>query len=178
MFTVKIIQHDSDIHDTIYVYRMYPAALRLGELGVGNKDAEVVDTLSGTQQDVWASQWTYQRWLSNSPTWWTAWWFQTWVLFFHILGISSSQLTKSIIFHFIYGMSSQPHWRTHEASFFKMGILHHQPVVFAWNSRSKSRVELNSHTPIQQSVLQDPSSLNGRSSGSDWMELRSLVPYV
>ena len=56
MFTVKIIQHDSDIHDTIYVYRMYPAALRLGELGVGNKDAEVVDTLSGTQQDVWASQ--------------------------------------------------------------------------------------------------------------------------
>ena len=27
-------------------------ALRLGELGVGNKDAEVVDTLSGTQQNL------------------------------------------------------------------------------------------------------------------------------
>ena len=29
-----------------------------------------------------------------------------------------------IIFHFIYGMSSQPHWRT--PSFFKMGTLQHQ----------------------------------------------------
>ena len=28
----------------------------------------------------------------------SGWWFGTWILFFHVLGISSSQLTKSIIF--------------------------------------------------------------------------------
>jgi len=31
----------------------------------------------------------------------------------------------AFIFHFIYGMSSETHWRT--PSFFKMGTLHHQP---------------------------------------------------
>ena len=30
--------------------------------------------------------------------WMTGWWFGTWLLFFHILGMSSSQLTNSIIF--------------------------------------------------------------------------------
>ena len=44
----------------------------------------------------------------NPIFWFPGWWFQT---FF--------------IFHFIYGMSSQPHWRS--PSFFKMVKLHHQP---------------------------------------------------
>ena len=33
---------------------------------------------------------------------------------------------NGLFFHFIYGMSSKPHWRT--PSFFKMGTSHHQPV--------------------------------------------------
>ena len=42
---------------------------------------------------------------------WSGWWFQTWFL----------------LFHFIYGMSSETHWWTQ--SFFKMVKLHHQPVM-------------------------------------------------
>ena len=41
------------------------------------------------------------------------WWFGTWILFFHILGISSSQLTNS---------------------YFSEGWLNHQPVSYSWTS--------------------------------------------
>jgi len=44
----------------------------------------------------------------------SGWWFGRWLLFFHILGISSSQLTNSIIF--------------------QRGRLNHQPDVISWKT--------------------------------------------
>jgi hypothetical protein len=44
----------------------------------------------------------------------SGWWFGTWLLFFHILGISSSQLTNSIIF--------------------QRGRLNHQLDVISWKT--------------------------------------------
>ena len=42
-----------------------------------------------------------------------------------------------IIFHFIYGMSSETHWRS--PSFFKMGTLHHQAVSIQQTPGSGSK---------------------------------------
>ena len=66
-----------------------------------------------------AETWKAGDWLVE--TWGTGWWLQSYYFF--------------LIFHVIYGMSSQPHWRT--PSFFKMGTLHHQPGKNNGNKKSQ-----------------------------------------
>ena len=44
------------------------------------------------------------------------WWFGTWLLFFHILGMSSSQLTHSIIFQ-RGGSTTRYHWNVMRTKF-------------------------------------------------------------
>ena len=63
----------------------------------------------------------------------TGWWFGTWMLLFHLLGMSSSQLTNSIIFQRGRYATNQRGWShqpgNHQVYTLEIIILHHWKAV-------------------------------------------------